>query len=221
MGSVLVDLIPLMIGAIALPVWIIIVLLLLQSESGINKALAFIGGATLVRVVQGILFGFVFGAANDAGAGGPVKNTLLLILGILLWIAAIIKLSKKDDPDAPPPKWMASIGGMSALHAFGAGALLTTISPKLWVFTLSALATVQDAELGAIWGSIAYLLFVFVAQSILLAVVAVAAFAPQQSTALLDSLIKWLGKHAGTIGLIMSILFGTYFLWKGITGLAG
>jgi hypothetical protein len=60
------ELLPLIVGAAVLPLWIIIALLLLRSEGGTSKAFAFAVGAMAVRVLQGILFGFVFGAA----AGG-------------------------------------------------------------------------------------------------------------------------------------------------------
>jgi hypothetical protein len=90
------DLLPLTVGAAVLPLWIIISLLLLRSEGGVAKAAAFAAGAMAVRVVQGILFGFVFGAAADEGGdtgAALIKSTLLLVVGILLLITAYKNMS--------------------------------------------------------------------------------------------------------------------------------
>jgi hypothetical protein len=107
-----------------LPAWIILALFLLRGEGGVLKALAFAAGAMTVRVVQGVLFGFVFSEATDAsGEGGSdlITSTLLLVLGILVLISAVKKWRKEEDPDAPPPKWMETLGGLSAIQAFGMG----------------------------------------------------------------------------------------------------
>ena len=66
MSNVLVSLLPLILGAAVVPIWIIMVLFLLRSEGGLLKAAAFAAGAIIVRLVQGILFGYVFGAAAEA-----------------------------------------------------------------------------------------------------------------------------------------------------------
>jgi len=61
------------------------------------------------------------------------------VIGILLLITAVKQWRKEDDPDAPPPKWMATISGLSTAKALGMGALLVAIAAKQWVFTLSAI----------------------------------------------------------------------------------
>ena len=147
MGAVIVYLLPLIVGAALLPAWIILALFLLRGEGGVRKALAFAAGAMTVRLVQGVLFGYVFGAAADAyGESGSnlITSTLLLVVGIVMLISAVKKWRKEEDPDAPPPKWMAILGGLSALQAFGMGALLMALSIKQWVFTLSAIAVIEQ-----------------------------------------------------------------------------
>ncbi len=71
MGTLWIDLLMLSVAAAVLPIWIIMALFLLRSEGGLLKATAFAAGATTVRLIQGVLFGFVFGAAADDGDGGP------------------------------------------------------------------------------------------------------------------------------------------------------
>ena len=138
------------------------------------------GGLT-VRVVQGIVFGYVFGGAQDANPNssqGIIVATLLLIVGILMLITAFRAWHKEEDPDAPPPKWMAAISGLSALKAFGMGALLVAIAAKQWVFTLSAIGTIGDAGLAQAADAVLFLFCAIAAQSLVLAPVLFYAAAP-------------------------------------------
>ena len=111
--------------------------------------------------------------ANPDSGQAIIVSTLLLIVGILMLITAFRTWRKEDDPDAPPPKWMAAISGLSALKAFGMGALLVAIAAKQWVFTLSAIGTIGDAGLGQATNVILFLFYAIAAQSLVLAPVAI------------------------------------------------
>ena len=222
MDRLLVDLLPLIIGAAVLPVWIIMALFLLRSDGGILKATAFAGGAMIVRLLQGFLFGYVFGAADEANGdsgAGLVTSTLLVVLGIFMLIAAVRKWRKEEDPDGPPPKWMATLSGLSALKAFGMGALLMALAFKQWVFTLSAIAVIEQAELSPTGNVLAYLFFMLAAQSLVLAPIIVYAVAPTPAAKGLDAMQGWLERNDRVIVIAVSLLFGAWFLWKGLAGL--
>ena len=224
MGTVIVSLLPLIIGAALLPGWIIMALFLLRGKGGVLKGAAFAAGAMTVRLVQGVLFGFVFGTAADAsGESGAnlITSTLLLVLGILMLIGAVKKWRKEEDPDAPPPKWMETLGGSSAIQAFGIGALLMALAIKQWVFTLSAIAVIEQGELSQAGNLLAYLFFVLAAQSLVLAPIIVSAMAPTLSAKMLDATQGWLERNNRVIVIATSSIFGAWFLWKGIAGLIG
>jgi hypothetical protein len=224
MGSVLASLLPLIVGAAVVPVWIIMVLFLLRSEGGLLKAAAFAGGAIVVRLVQGVLFGYVFGASAEASSesgSALIVSTLLLVVGILMLITAFKQWRKEDDPDAPPPKWMAMISGLSAAKASGMGALLVAIAAKQWVFTLSAIAVIGQAQMSQAASVVAFLLYVLAAQSLVLTPIIVYAVAPTQSAKTLGAAQGWLGRHNRAIVIAVSTIFGALFLWKGIAGLIG
>ena len=224
MDTVIVSLLPLIVGAALLPVWIIMALFLLRGEGGLLKAAAFAAGAMTARVVQGVLFGFVFREATDAsGESGAslITSTLLLVLGILMLISAVRKWRKEEDPDAPPPKWMDILGGLSPIQAFGMGALLMVLAIKQWVFTLSAISVIEQGELSQAGNVLVYLFFVLAAQSLVLAPVLISAVAPTQSTRLLDAIHGWLERNNRAIVIAASSIFGVWFLWMGIAGLIG
>ena len=61
-----------------------------------------------------------------------------------------------------PNGWLPS-AGLSALKAFGMGALLVAIAAKQWVFTLSAIGIIGEAQLSQTGNVVAFLFFVLAA----------------------------------------------------------
>jgi uncharacterized membrane protein YidH (DUF202 family) len=218
MGSVLIDLLPLIVAAALLPVWIIITLFLLRSEGGVRTAAAFIIGAVLVRLVVGVLFGFVFGSADDPNEGGIIASTLLLVVGVLLLVAGFKKWRKEEDPEEQP-KWMDKLNGVKPLQAFVAGALLMGIAVKQWVFSLSAIAIIEAGGQDRVANILLFLAFTLLAQSLTILPVIYAALAPQSSAKLLDAAQAWLARYNRPIAIGVSLVFGVWFVWQGITGL--
>lgn len=224
MGNVLVELLPVIVGAAVVPLYPIVVLLLLQSQSGLHKAVAFVSGVVAVRLVQGVLFGLLLGAAMaDSSEEGQrlIASTLLLVVGILLLVAAFKKWRKEVDPDEPPPKWMTGISSLSAPRAVGMGALYVIIAVKQWVFTLSAIGIIAEAELGQAAGTALYLLFVLATQVLVLPPILAYAVAPARAAAPLQAAQAWLERHNRVIVVTVSLVFGLWFSYKGIVGLLG
>lgn len=186
------------------------------------KAIAFVAGTTIVRLLQGIVFGFILrNAAAVGGADGPspVVSVLLSVLGILLLISAVKKLMNQDDPDAPPPKWLTAFDRATAFVLLGMGALATLIAPKLWVFTLSALGIVRGANLEP-WDEFKiFLLYILAAEVLLILPLLLYAIAPRQSATMLNVASDWLMKYNKQITVVASLVFGILFLWKGLSGL--
>lgn len=224
MNGTLLELIPLVIGAAAVPVWIIITLLLLRGDGGVGKAAAFLGGATLARLAQGLIFGGVVGEAaadHPPGEHGQVVSVLLLLLGIALLAAGVKKWLKDVDPDEPPPQWMATINAWSPLKSFAIGFALIAVAVKQWVFTLSAIGVIGEAGLGRGANVALYLGFALAAQSLMLLALAFAALAPARADKTLAAAQGWLERYSRPIMVAVSLIFGAYFLWKGAAGLIG
>ncbi len=224
MNTVLVELLPLMLGAALVPLYPILVLLLLLGEGGLRKASAFVAGMLAMRLVQGVLFGWVFGAAAEAYPDdGPqiIASTLFLVLGLLLLAAAVRKWRKQPDPDDPPPQWMAALAGMPPLKAFGAGAGVITIDVKQLVFTLAALDVIAAAGLGGAASAGLYLFFALATQTLVLLPILAFAVAPQQAAKPLRAVQGWLERNNRPIMIGVSLVFGLWFFYKGVTGLIG
>lgn len=224
METLLVSLLPYIIGSAVVPLQIIIGLFLLKSpKHGLLKAIAYVSGMTVTRLLQGLVFSWVLSgsAALTEGDGGknPVISTLLLVLGILLLIAAYKKWRGENDPDDPPPKWLTMIDSTTPLKAFGIGLGLPLIGAKLWVFTLGALTTIAAAQLGQPASTIAYLLFILLAESFMLLPILIRLLIPERSKFLLTQLSVWLSRNNRPISIAVSLVFGLLFLHAGIRGL--
>lgn len=212
--------IPLMIGAALTPLCLMIVFLLLRSEGGLIKAVAFVGGQILVRLAQGLAFGYEFGHSVMAKANAPIiVNTLLMVAGILLWITAARKLRKEVDPDEPPPKWMATIHAMHFGRIFMISTIWMAISPKQWIFTLGAMGIITEANLNGPAYAVAYLIFILGAQSLMLGPILIAMLNPNQSSRFIDVSSAWVERNNRRIVIVMSVVFGGYLFYKGFTGL--
>ena len=100
MGSVIVSLLPLIIGSALVPIQIIIVILLLKSpRQGLLKASAYVGGMTTLRLLQGLIFGLILtnsaaATAEESAGKSPVVSTLLLVLGIFLLYSSLQAVEK-------------------------------------------------------------------------------------------------------------------------------
>ncbi len=221
MSDIFVSLIPYILGSAIVPVPIIFIILLLKTPGrGLLKATAFFLGISTMRILQGVLFGLVLDRPSaEAGEKGAVASTLMVVLGILLLIAAFKKIRKEEDPDDPPPGWMTMIDNMTVFKAFQAGLGLLLISAKMWVFTLGALSVIGEAEFGQPTGALVFLLFVLLAQSLLLFPILIRILAPRQSQVILGSASDWLSRNNRMIMIVISLVFGALFLYKGVSGL--
>ena len=225
MGPVIVSLLPFILGSAIVPGQIIINILLLKSpQRGVLKSVAYVGGITTMRLLQGIVFGLILtgetaATAEEGGGPGPVVSTLLLVLGILLLITAYKQWAKEDDPDAPPPKWLAMIDSATVVKAFGIGFGLMVIGAKFWVFTLSAIAAIGEAQLGQPSSTIAFLIFVLLAESLLLIPILLRLILPTQSRSLLEGISNFLTRYNRPIVIAVALIFGLLFLYQGVSGL--
>jgi hypothetical protein len=200
-------------------------LLLLSPNQAVSKASSFVAGMTAVRLFQGIVFGLILEGAifSISKSRNPtaISSTLLLVVGIILLINAYKQWQNEPGTDGAPPKWMAIIDRLSPVKSFGVGIVLVATSPNLWFFTLNAIAVISEAQLNRLHASIAFLIFVLVAELLVLSPIVYRLLAPQKAGKILDSLVKWLIRNNRLVMIAFSLLFGLYFMGRAITQLLG
>jgi len=217
------SLVPLIIGSALVPIQIVITAMLLRSKAGRITAVALVAGMTVIRLAQGVVFGFIVGkgTGGTTASDGPghAASLLLLVVAILFYVTAIKQLFSHPDDDAPPPRWMAMIDSITPLKAFALGTGIMLIGAKFWVFTLAAINAIAAADLGQGASVLAFLAFVLLAESILLLSIGVAYLLPAKAGAFLDAVIEFLTRHNRVLVIVIGTVFGTWFLIKALNGL--
>lgn len=213
MGSVLIQLVPMVIGSIAMPSWALLVFALLSSGRGVVEAIAVVGGVTAVRLVQGIVFGTILSAYElnrHLTSPAAIVSVLLVVLGILMLAMGVRQIFQKDDL-----KLLSMVRVLTPVRALGLGALLVATSTRSWIFTLAALGVIEQAQLDFAQSAVAYLLYVLGAEVLLIAPILLSA----RSSTLFEAAARWLEEYNRPIVVVVSIAVGCFFLWSGITGL--
>jgi hypothetical protein len=201
---------------------LVITIVLLRS-TGVRTAAAFVAGMTVVRLSQGLVFGLLLAQGRTrgtpSGGPGPVSSGMLVALAMLMYAAAAKAAVTHEDPDAPPPRWLTMAQTMSSAKAFLVGAGVILISAKFWVFTLSAIGAIEDADLRGLAGVVAFLAFAVLTVALhLLAILGVLVL-PRRAAVALAAAGDWLKAANRWIVIGLGLVFGTWFLLTGLIGI--
>ncbi len=222
MGSPWAALAPFIIATALMPLELVITLSLLGTPGRVRTASAAVSGMTLVRLLQGLIFGAIlhWGSRDDtAGGHSRLVSSVVLVVALVLLVTAFREILGGGDPDDPPPKWMTALTSMTPAKAFLLGAAVILISVKLWVFTFAALGIIGDAGMTRGANFATYIAFILLSFSTHLAIIGAAALFPNRSQALLDGSLRRLQDHNRVIMIGLGLVFGGWFLIKGLHGL--
>jgi Sap, sulfolipid-1-addressing protein len=191
---------------------------MLRSAGGRRRAGGWIAGMTVVRLLQFAVFGVVLERATDDGTPGtsPVEGALLLVVAVVLLVSAARKVANQPDEDAPPPRWMSMVDGVSPGRAFLMGAGLVGFSPKLWAFTLGAIGAIGDAQPSPVEGWLVFLVWVALAQALHLLAWLSAVIAPARAAPILTGAAVVLERYSRPLVIGISVVFGIWFLLKAL-----
>lgn len=222
MGDVLVQLVPLVIGNILMPTWILLVLFMLRTAHGLVNTIAFVGGITLIRLTQGVLFGTILSAYDvyyGANALRTLVSVLFLVTGIVMWVAGLrqvyLQVYRQDNGTGLSLRFQGMLSAVTPLRALGLGVLLVATSLRAWIFTLTALGAIDRAALSLVQSVVAFLLYVLGAQLMLVVPIIIATY----SSKWLDAAANWLMQHSRLIVVSASFVVGGFFVWSGLSGL--
>jgi hypothetical protein len=209
---VVLDLLLIGLGITLEPFPLIAFLLILSSQKGTRKGLAFILGwlACLVVVIGAVIL--LTGGKPPAPATAPSTAVLAikLALGVVLILYAIRQERRRGRP-RKTPAWMARLDGFSAWSAAGLAAFL-----QPWALVAAGAATVSQAKLSNVWEWLILLLFCLLATSSFLYLELSAAFRPAAADALIQKLRNWLDSHQDLVIIVISLLLGFWLAGKSI-----
>ncbi|HWG61295.1 MAG TPA: GAP family protein [Streptosporangiaceae bacterium] len=206
------DLLLLGLGITLEPFPLIAFLLLLSSEKGTRKGLAFVLGwlACLVIVIAAVVL--VTGGKPPQPSTSPstAALTVKLTLGVVLILYALRQMRRMGVP-RKPPSWMARLDGVSPWAAAGLAAFL-----QPWVLVTAAAATVTQAKLSTAGDYVTLVLFCLLATSSFLYLELSAVFRPASAEARLKALRTWLDTHRDQVVIVISLLLGFWLAGKTI-----
>jgi len=226
MSDLWLDLLPIAVAMAVTPGRLLALILLFHSKQAVPTSLAFVGGMVTNMLIEGLAFGLIFSITGvfdvEEGAGPPaIFAILFVVIGILMLVGAAKMIFHEEDEDKAPPKWLAEIESFSSGKAYKLGVSWLFVSPKQWIFTLTAVGLIFGANLDPLIALANYLLFILIVLSLFFLLLLVYIFLGEHSQVFMDELFNWFKKRTQAILVIVFIVFGLYFLIKGTAALAG
>jgi threonine/homoserine/homoserine lactone efflux protein len=187
-------------------------ILVLTSERGTWKGLAFILGwlACLIAVIAAVIL--------STGNNPPEPNTVpsdaalavKLAAGVALILVAVRQQRRMGRPKKPPA-WMARLDRLSLWGAAGLAAFL-----QPWTLVAAGAATIVEAKLDTVGSYLVLILYCLLATSSFLYLELAAVFAPAKSGPQLERMRKWLDSHQDQVLIAVFLLLGFWLAGKSI-----
>ena len=217
----MINFIPLGLAAIA-PVGVALVILLLTSQKGVSKTLAYLIAQALAFAVWGSIFIKLSVNFDSLGTAEPTRAglTLRIFLGILLLVIGIRVLLNDQDPDALPLKWKSLIEKMSAIALFFLNFFLSLLQIRFVLLIMAGADIIHNARLSSmetILGLLILLIVLLWPQFIPLVVFVVMRDQRDKALKVMDG---WLEKNSRLVNAGLLGFVGLVLLWGGLSGLA-
>ena len=191
-----------------MPLTIVAFILILSSEKGIWKGLAFILGwtACLVAVIAVIIL--LTGGKPPKPATVPSTAALIVkaALGALLIWVGFRQRSRMGQP-RKQPAWMARLDHLSPWAAAGLGVFL-----QPWSLVAAGAATVVQAKLSTAGDWLALVMFCLLATSSFLVLELYTAFRPEAASVRMEQMRQWIDRHQDQAIVIGALLVGAWLL---------
>jgi len=221
-GHALGSILPLAVAVAIFPVPIIAVVLVVGSERGIEKGLAFVlaWGIGLAAVGAIVLVLGGFADASDTGEPATWVNVLLLGLGLLL-VALAVKQWRSRPPvgeETPVPGWMRAVNEFTIAKAGGTGFALSALNPKNVLLTVAAAAEIAEVGLPAGEQAAVLAVFVLVASAGVLAPLVLSLALGDRSREVLDGLRGWMARYNAVIMAVLFLIIGAKLIGDAVSG---
>jgi threonine/homoserine/homoserine lactone efflux protein len=187
-------------------------ILILSTEKGIWKGLAFVLGwlACLIVVIAAVLLTTGDKPPKPNTAPSTAALAVKLALGIVLVLLAVRQQRRMGRP-RKPPSWMARLDRLSLWAAVGLAVFL-----QPWTLVAAGAATVVQAKLSTPGDYVTLVLFCLLGTSSFLYLELYAAFAPAAATLRLERMRAWLDTHQDQVVILVLLLLGFWLAGKSI-----
>lgn len=218
------DVLPFTAGMILTPFAVIAVVVLLVTDGGIRKAVAFAVGFALVSFLVCLGLAQLVGGRAGGEPGEPPDwaRTVAVALGVLLLMLAFMQLRfalrhHRDATVRKPPAWIAAADHTSVRKSASLGAALD-LNPVNVSMMLAAAATLGAYELPLGRDIAVSAIFATISSTGILAPLLIAVLPGLREKVSLQDVRQWLVDHGATISFVTTLIFAVLFLGKGLRG---
>jgi threonine/homoserine/homoserine lactone efflux protein len=223
-GTVLGDLLPLVVGVAVSPVPVIaVILMLLAPRAGaasVGFAIGWVLGIIAVSVVTLLLSGGTDVGGEDAGPSTGA-SWVKLLLGLALLAVGVKQWRGRPEAGAEVtlPTWMSAIDHVTPAKALGLGIALSAVNPKNLLMNVAAGVTIADGALDIGQQVVAIAVFTTLAASTVWLPVVTYLVAKDRMREPLQELRAWLQANNATVMAVLILVVGVTLIGKGLGGL--
>jgi hypothetical protein len=221
-GEAIGQVLPYAVGVAVSPLPVIaMVLMLITPRARSNGVLFVVGWIVGIAVAGAILLSIAGPAdANDDGAPAAWTDWLKLVLGVLLVLVASRQWRSRPAAgvEAPMPKWMSALDGMTPPKAAGLGAMLGTVNPKNLLLIVGGATAV--AQTGASTGDqvVAWIVFTIIATIGVAAPLVIYLAMGERAGAILESIRARMAHNNAAIMAVICLIIGVKLIGDAISG---
>jgi threonine/homoserine/homoserine lactone efflux protein len=202
--------------ALAVQPWsVLAAVLLVTSERGVAKAVAFAAGWVLALTVVAVAVVALYPATPEVTSSSPWVSWVQLGSGAALaaWLYVRSRAPALPKSEAQP-RWMARLDSMSPWPAFLLGAFLPN-----YVIVVAAVGDVLQAGLTQVWTAVVLLLFILVASAGVAIPLLVLVFRREDAPAIYARWRAWLVARGQVLVVVVLTVVAVVLMAKGVVGL--
>ena len=216
---------PLAVAIAVFPVPIIAVVLMVGSDRGRAKGLAFVlAWCVGLTAVGAVVFALAEGAdARDDGEPATWVAVLLLTLGLLLFAAAVKQWQGRPTAgqETSIPGWMGAIDAFTIAKSGAAGFALSALNPKNVLLVIAAALEIGAFGLPTTDEITVLLVFVVIASVGVLTPLVLATALGDRSQKPLDTVRGWMALNNATIMAVLFLIIGAKLIGDAMVAFFG
>jgi len=226
MSDMWIELLPVLLAMMISPARTLAVIILLHTPRSTTTALSYVLGMISAMMVQGAALGAAMSIVGLAAADR--SSELSVFIGALFLVGSVVLFAGAFKIATAPASGGGSLASAlerlesvdsSGAYRIGFGWILA--SPKQWVFALTAVAIIFEAQLQPLGSLANYLLFAVLVQLAYFLIIGVYVIAKDWATGVLDAAFGWMRANLKTVAIGLFFGFGVVFLLKAATILSG